>query len=254
MSRITRVWVAGVLGGMLWFGTVQGQGDDHSDKGGTQKVSPAPQPKREAGPGSKNKLVSVELVIAEVASKAEAAKPGAAEKELDARDLTGPMGQVLARIETLKKTGRISYLRRIQLSVTEGQQAVVNIGAMKPVTSGSTFTATGIAARNISYHNTGTTVKITPLITSENRVMIDFSLEDSRMRVPEDRFSPGTDEKKQSVPAAEFATAKLDSKLSVRSGQALAAQVVQTVTKTGQEQLFVVVAARVAESEGQGDK
>jgi type II secretory pathway component HofQ len=257
MSRITRGWVVGVVAGMLWCSTVtmEGQADDHPNTGGLQNAPPAPQPKVTAEPGSSSTLVSVELVFAEVASKkTEAAQPTPAEKELDAGELTGPMNQVLAKIETLKKTGRIGYLRRIQLAVTEGQQALVNIGETKPSVSGVNFTGTGRASRSVSYVKTGTMVKITPRVTPDKRVMIDLNLEDSGMRVPENGVSLGTDENKQPIPAAEMTTAKLDSKLSVRSGQALAAQVVQTETKAGQEQLFVIVAARIVEPEGQHGK
>ncbi len=74
------------------------------------------------------------------------------------------------------------------------------------------------------------------------------------MRLPEDGVSLGTDEKSQPIPAVESTMAELDTKLSVRSGQAVAAQTVQTTTKLGQEQIFVIVAGRIEEPDATRDK
>jgi len=65
--------------------------------------------------------------------------------------------------------------------------------------------------------------------------------------VPEDGIALGADENCQSILAVETTVAKLDSKLSVRSGQAVAAQAVQTATKAGQYQIFVIVGARIVD-------
>jgi hypothetical protein len=260
MSRITVGWAVAGLAGVLWFGsfTVRGQRDNRPDPDAAPNAPAVTQSKSEAGPASPSKLpdkldrrlrlVSVDLLVAEIATqKGEAAKPGLVEKELDARQLTGPMGEVLAKVEALKKTGRIGYFRRIQLSAVEGQQASVSIGETKPWVTGVTVTGTGHVIRNITYRNTGTMVKITSWVTADERVMMDLSIDDSRMRVPEDGVSLGTDEKSQPIPAMETTMAKLDTKLSVRSGHAAAAQAIQTATKGGQEQIFVVVAARIVE-------
>jgi hypothetical protein len=266
MSTINMGWVVAGLAGVLWFGsfTARAQKDRRLDPGAAPNAPAVTQSKSEAGPAASSKpldqldpqlrLVSVDLLLAEIGSpKGEAAKPGLVEKELDARDLTGPMGEVLAKVEALKKTGRISYFRRIQLSALEGQQALVNIGETKPMVTGVSLTGAGRVSKNIIYRSTGTMVKITSRVTADDRVMMDLSLEDSRVRAPEDGVSVGTDENGQPIPAMETTMAKLDTRLSVRSGQATA-QAVQTATKGGQEQMFVVVAARIVEPDAKRNK
>ena len=267
MSKTTVGCVMAGLVGVLWFGsfTVRGQRDNRPDPDAAPNAPKVTRSKSDAGPTPQNKLldrpdrrlrvVSVDLLVAEVApQKGEAAKPGPVEKELDARQLTGPMGEVLAKVEALNKTGRFGYFRRIQLSTVEGQQASVSIGETKPWVTGANITATGHVSKNITYRPTGTTVKIKSQITADERVMMALSVEDSRARVPEDGVSLGTDEKGQPIPAMETSMAKLDTTLSVRSGQAVAAQAVQTATKGGQEQIFVVVAARIVEPDAKRDK
>src|SRR5207249_4696831 len=131
-------------------------------------------------------MVSVELLLLEIASKKnELAKPMSVDKEVDAGELTGPISDVLVRVETLKNAGRIAYFRRIHLSATEGQQALINLGETKPSVTGTTVTGAGHVSRNIIYRNTGTIVKVTPRIAEDDRVMIDLSIEDARLRVPE---------------------------------------------------------------------
>jgi hypothetical protein len=267
MSRITVGCVMAGLVGVLWFGSfaVRGQRDNRPDPDGAPNAPKIMPYKSDAGPAPQSKLldqldrrlrvVSVDLLVVEIASqKGDSAKPGLVEKELDARQLTGPMGAVLAKVEALKKNGRFGYFRRIQLSAVEGQQASVSIGETKPWVTGATVTATGHVSRNITYRNTGTVVKITSQVTADEQVMMVLSIEDSRMRVPEDGVSLGTDEKNQPIPAMETTMAKLDTTLSVRSGQAVAAQAVETATKGGQEQIFVVVAARIVEPDPKRDK
>src|SRR5438128_1005575 len=136
MSRISVGWMVAGLAGVLWVGpfTARAQRDRRLEPGAAPNAPALTQSKSEARPASPSKpldqldaqlrLVSVDLLLAEIESpKAEAAKPGLEEKEVDTRDLTGPMGEVLAKVEALKKTGRISYFRRIQLSALDGQQA-----------------------------------------------------------------------------------------------------------------------------------
>jgi Bacterial type II and III secretion system protein len=198
--------------------------------------------------GKTPRLIAIDLLIAEAGpGKGEGAKPGPDEKQFDARDLSGPMGDVQARVEALKKTGQISYFRRIQLSTAENQTASVSIGEMRPVVAGLNTSATGHLSRSISYVNTGTNVKVTARVTTDGQVLMDLNLDDTRGHVPEDGVAIGTDEKGQPIRAEERIMAKLTTTLSVASGRAKAAQVVTTSSKSGQAQTLVIVGARIVE-------
>lgn len=265
MSRINLGCVVTGLVGVLWFGafTVHAQRTQRPEPGAAPTGSLPRPSQQEAGAASRSKpldqldphlrLVAVDLLVAEIAApKGEAAKPGRVEKELDARDLTGPVGEVLTRVEALKRAGRISYVRRIQLSALEDQQAWVDIGEHKPSVTSVNVMAGGRTSKSVTYLNIGTNVQITSRVTADERVLMDIRVEDSHMRRADDAVSLGTDEKNQPIPATEMTRAKLDTRLSLRSGQAVS-QVVQTSTREGPEQFFVVVAARIVDPDAKRD-
>lgn len=244
MSRMARGCAIAGLAVLLCIGlyAVRAQESD-------QRPPPVAAPKPAANPGLQSqtpRLIAMDLLVAELATrKGEGAKPGSGEKQLDPRDLSGPMDQVPARVEAFKKMGQISYFRRIQLTASEGQQASVSIGEMRPSVAGVTMTATGHASRSVTYRPTGTNVKVTARVASDGQVLLDLNVEDTRGHVPEDGVSLGADEKGQPVRAEEWITAKLTTKLSVASGRTKAAEVVTTSSKTGQIQTLVIAGARV---------
>ena len=249
MSRITIGRAVAGLAVLLCIGfCASAQENDPAAPASAQKTT---KPKSVASPGPQartSRLIAVDLLVAEVAPrKAEGAKPGPAEKQFDARDLSGPIDEVLARVEALKKTGQISYFRRIQLSSAENQTASVSISELKPMVTGLTSSSTGHLSRNISYANTGTSVKVTARVAADGQVVMDLNVDDTRGQVPEDGVVIGTDEKGQPVRAEERITAKLTTTLGVASGQAKAAQVVTTSCKSGQAQTLVIVGARIGE-------
>lgn len=246
MSRITVGWMAAGLAVLLGISSYHVAVQ-------AQVVPTSPPAKGDAGQDLH--MVAVDLLLVEVGSrKGEGAKSGAVQQDVDTRALTGPTAEVLAKVDALKKTGRVSYFRSIHLAAAAGHPASVIIGETKPWVTGTNFSAAGHVSRNIAYRSTGTTAKITARLAATERVLLDVSIEDSRLRVPEDGVSVGTDEKGQPIPASEMTQAKLDTKLSIRSGQAVAVQAVETDTRGGQEQTFVIVAARLIEPDAKRDK
>jgi type II secretory pathway component GspD/PulD (secretin) len=231
------------------FDAVSAQ-DDPAAPVSAQKTAPV-QPKPSAHPGPQSKtprLIAVDLIIAEVGPrKAEGAKSGPLEKQFDARDLSGSMNEVLAKVEALKKTGQIGYFRRIQLSTAEGQQASVSIGEMRPTVTGVNTSAAGHISRSITYVNTGTNVKITAQVSPDGQVLMDLNVEDARGRMSGDGVPIGTDENGQPIRAEERIMAKVTTKLSVASGHSRAAEVVTTSSRSEQAQTLVIAGARIAE-------
>ena len=204
-------------------------------------ASPAPQ-------GRTPRLIAMDFLIAEISSRrGEGARSGSGEKQLDARNLSGPMDEVVGRVEAFKKTGQISYFRRIQLSTSENQPASVSIGEVRPSVTGLSTSSTGHVSRNISYRPTGTNVKVTARVATDGQVIMDLNVDDNRGRVPEDGVVVGTEEKGQPVRAEEWITAKLTTQINVASGQARAAAVVTTSSKSEQAQMLVIAGARIVE-------
>jgi type II secretory pathway component GspD/PulD (secretin) len=200
-------------------------------------------------------VVSVQVLVAEVAGKkGEGGKPEAADKELDEREFTGSSDEVLAKIEALRKKGLIGGYKQLQLAAVENQRAAVLVGDMKPFVTAVTVTARGTTSRAISYRNVGTSVQVTARVGAGKKVELELDVSDARSHVPEDGIVLGKDEAGQPVRATEFITAKLMAKLSVTSGQALAAKGVKTTSKSGQAQTLVIVTARVVEPDAKPGK
>jgi type II secretory pathway component GspD/PulD (secretin) len=248
MSSITRSRIGvglAVLVLCLGFYAARAQ-EDNASLVFAQKGAPSPQQVTSpAAQGKTPRLIAMDFLIAEVGPGREGSNPGSA--ELHARELSGPMNQVMDRVEALKKTGQVRYFRRIQLSACEGQAATVSISELRPSVSGVTTASTGHTSRSINYRNTGTNVKATARVTSDGHVLMDVNVEDTRGHVPEDGIVVGTDEKGQPVRAEEWITAKLTTQFSVASGRAKAAEAVTTFSKAGQAQTLVIAGARIEE-------
>jgi len=76
-------------------------------------------------------------------------------------------------------------------------------------------------------------------------VVLDLNIQHSRSHVPEDGVVLGQEENGAPIRATEFFQDVLRSKLSVSSGQAVAARDVQTNLKSGRSRTTVIVTARI---------
>jgi type II secretory pathway component GspD/PulD (secretin) len=193
-------------------------------------------------------VVAVELLISEIPErKSTDGKPLPPDKELDGREFSGPAAEVVTKLEALRSKGLIGSLKRIQLTTVEGQAALSRVGESKPVVTGITATGTGKVSRMITYRNTGTEARVTPRVSPDKVITLDLVVEDARLYVPEDGITLGNDENGRPIIATEFLTSTLNTKLSLSSGQAVAAEGVKTTAKSGQSQTLIVVTARVVE-------
>lgn len=193
-------------------------------------------------------VVAVEVLIAEAAPrKAEGDK--AADQGLDERDFTGPAGQVLEKVEALHRKGLIQTLKRLQLTALENRPALVLAGDNKPFVMSAGTTAAGHVTRMITYHQVGTEVRLTPRLTAEGQVQLDLTVQEAGAAYPEDGPKVGEDENGKPVRAPDFTLARLETKLDVPAGQAVAANAVQRSAKSGQGQTLVIVTARVEDAD-----
>jgi hypothetical protein len=200
-------------------------------------------------------LVSVEVLIADVVLKGGAGgKPGPAVKPLDEREFTGPAKDVLAKVEALRTKGQIGGLRRIQLASVEGLGTSAGLSESKPYVTGVRVAPMGLVSKSIFYSNIGTSVGLTVRVASDKAVQMDLHVNDRRARVPEDGIVLGKDEDGATIRATEFITANLNTKLSVASGQAVAAQGVKTDSKSGPAQTLMIVTARVVDPDARADQ
>jgi type II secretory pathway component GspD/PulD (secretin) len=187
--------------------------------------------------------IAAEIIVVEL--------PG--DKGPDEKDLSGPVGDVLARLEALQKKGQVGAITRLQVTGVENQPSRALQGENKPIVSGITQRPTGIVSRSIRYHNVGTNVKMTPSVNQDGSIALDLDVQTARLHAAPDAPEIGKDEKGEPVRMLEAVTATVAAKVSVRPGQAVPVQGVKTVSKAGQTQTLVIVTARALD-EGKPDK
>lgn len=198
--------------------------------------------------------VSIEILIAQVATKKADGDKTAPAEEVDEKDFTGAMSDIEAKVMGLQKKGVFTDVKRIQLTAVEGQPQSMMLGETKPMVAGTNHTATGLVSRMITYRNTGTKADATVRVSPDKVVTLDLKLEDSHPYTPDDGIPIGTDENGKPILATEFAMSNLTSKLEVPSGKAQAAQGVKTVAKSGKAQTIVIVGATVIEPDAKPEK
>jgi type II secretory pathway component GspD/PulD (secretin) len=193
------------------------------------------------------RTITVEVWVAEViGKKGEDGKPVEGEKALDEKEFTGTIDEIQKKVDDLAKKGRIGGLKHIQLSALENQPSSALTGENKPYLVGRTVRPMGGVSNQISYRNVGLQVHVTPRITADKSLLLELKVEDARLSLPEDGIEVGVSDKGEAINAAEFTTSTLESKLTVASGKALAAEGVKSTSKGKQAQLIILVGARLA--------
>jgi Bacterial type II and III secretion system protein/Bacterial type II/III secretion system short domain len=204
--------------------------------------------------------VRVEVLFLELAAKADG-EAGKDAKPLDTADLTGIARDVRAKIRDLQQKGVISSVKTVELSALTGDNAHTQVSENKPYVTGVTAGfggggrgGAGPVSRSISFRAVGTSVHVKPSISADGEVTIDMKVEDSTMRAGESGASVGVDEKGAAIPAAEFGTFSLDTRVKVRPGHFVLAEGSKTASKAGQAQTVILVTAGVDETNPKAGK
>jgi type II secretory pathway component GspD/PulD (secretin) len=203
--------------------------------------------------------VRVEVLCLEVAAKAdgEAAKNA---KLLNMADLSGGARDVRAKIHDLQQNGAISGVKTVELSALTGDSARTQVSENKPFVTGVTAGfgggrgGAGPVSRSITYRTVGMSVQVKPSISADGEVTLDMKVEDSTMRAGEGAASVGTDEKGAAIPAAEFVSFSLETRVKVRPGHFVLAEGNKATSKAGQAQTIILVTASVDEDNPKAGK
>jgi type II secretory pathway component GspD/PulD (secretin) len=189
-------------------------------------------------------------------------------KALDGVDLSGATRDVMAKVRTLQQTGVIANVQAVQLTTLERQVARSKTGESRPYVTGVVGLGGGgfgprgagggpgggPTSRSISYKEVGTSVQVTPEIGADGLVSLDLRVEDAHMRAAEGGVAVGTDDKGTALPATEFVSSTLETRLKVRSGHVVLAQGTKTGSKSGQVQTVVLVSATTDEASPKDSK
>ena len=111
-----------------------------------------------------------------------------------------------------------------------------------------------MTTRSITYRNVGTSVQVKPEIGADDQVILDLQVENSAMRPGDGEAVVGNDDKGIAIPAAEFVTSTLKTRLKVRSGQIVLAENTKSGSKAGRVQTIVLVGVSTEERGQKGGK
>jgi hypothetical protein len=198
------------------------------------------------------RTVHVEVILLELTGK-----PDGDATDLKRPDLAGSARDLEAKIRDLQKQGVIGGVKRVQLTALEMQMARSQVGASKPSVAGVGFSSGGFpggggrgggVSRSISYRDVGTLVQVKPEVGADGLVTLELRVEKSRVHTPEGGVPIGTDEKGAPIPAAEFLTSTLETRLKVGRGRAVLAQSATTGSKAGQSETLILVTASTDET------
>jgi Flp pilus assembly secretin CpaC len=209
--------------------------------------------------------VKVEVTLLDLAVRSDGKGAGGDAKPADRPELAGAAGELATKIDDLKKRGVVVGVKRLQLTALDRQQARAQSGGSKPMVVGTTMMAgqrrgfggdgagggaapAPVTSRSINYREVGTMVQVKPEVAADGTVTLDLRIEDSRMNTPEGGIPVGSDERGAPIPAAEYGTIHVETRLRIRSGQAVVAQSLRNDTKGVQTETVVLVSVRTEDS------
>jgi type II secretory pathway component GspD/PulD (secretin) len=187
-------------------------------------------------------LIAVEVWIADMSKKDDKD-----ETDLDLKPFTGMSSDVLSKLEGMQRKGQIGELRQLRLTLVEGRPSSIMLGSSKPVVAGTTTRGDGTVARSITYRNFGSQAKVTANVGTDKKINIDLDLSESR-GVPNEKIPVGKDEAGKPIYATDIVQTRLESKVVLTAGRAVAVEGARTTSKSGKEQSLVIVTARIVVS------
>jgi hypothetical protein len=207
------------------------------------------------------RTVHVEVLCLELTGKAGGGARGNAEPP-DLAGLSGDAREVRARVRDLQQKGLLASVKAVELTGLAGQSSRTQVSESRPYVTAVSFGgfagrggpggAVGPTSRSVTYHNVGISVQVRPEVEADGQVTLELHVEDSRMRAAEGGAAAGADDKGTGVPAPEFVTSDLESRVKVRPGRFVLAQSTTAGSKAEQAQTVVLVSAST-EEDGQKD-
>ncbi len=94
---------------------------------------------------------------------------------------SGPAEEVIARLEGLRRDGRLSRLRRVRLSCADGQKASTQAGQERSIITATAAGGPGGRVMNsFDRRNLGLLVEATPRVGAGGQVLLELQVQDTR--------------------------------------------------------------------------
>lgn len=166
--------------------------------------------------------------------------------EIPGKTLSGTIEEVSTRLDELHHKGSISKLRRYELKATENLPASTMHGEQKAfATGGSGGFGGGKKTMSMQYRHVGVKLEATPRLSPTGELFVELKLDDSRPYSGEDSPVIGTDEAGLPIRMTDVLNSQVESRISLRSGNAVMLEGVVTRSKSGTSQTVIIVGAQV---------
>jgi hypothetical protein len=156
------------------------------------------------------------------------------DKRPDEKEFSGPIDDVVKRLEAMMKKRQVLGYKRFQLTTLENQPGMLMANELKPFPMGPMIR---------SYRNVGTQVRVTPQLVADGSVTLDLKLSSARGR-----------ESEAAADTTEFILTSLAGKISVASGKVVLAKDAKVISKEGEGETLILVGARTVKPEDSAKK
>lgn len=167
-------------------------------------------------------------------------------------ELTGPIAEVLERIDALTAEGEAKILNQFSLNSIEGDAVMVQVGQRTPRITGVQTRATREAARpfptmvQTQVENVGTLARLQTQITTDQKLLLNLQFEKSFAAPADSGVTLGADEEGGKIKASGIITMSLSQTVQIESGHASALVVSTSIDgeKSRSVRYVLVVGAR----------
>jgi hypothetical protein len=192
----------------------------------------------------KPREIAIDVWVGMVVAEPGAPKQKEGEAALDVRDFAGPRAKIMAKLDNLQTNLRLKEWKHFQGTATENQVYKVISTENRSIVSNVMTTATGLTTKSLIRQNVGVAGQLTVFAAPDNDLLIDFDLEHTRVL---DGKIMAQDAQGLPIHEAIISRVAFKSKVSLRSGQALAPEALKESRNNGDTQSLLILTATVVE-------
>jgi hypothetical protein len=166
---------------------------------------------------------------------------------LDERELVGTIDQVARRLETLVELKKLGGLRRFCLETLEDRKGMAQARRQVMVISAANnVVSAGFASPFLRACDVATVIHVTPRVTEADRISLELAVRDERLRTPRNADELGLGPYGPLI-VPELVVEVFATAATVPSGRATVVERKKSDERPKSPELYIVVAARLAE-------
>lgn len=167
---------------------------------------------------------------------------------LDTKALSGPHAEVMRKIRELEAAGRIYVANRMELTVVDNQNAMLQVGERVAVVTGQMSSRGGSPVNSYTNHDVGTMISVTTRVSDDDAITMQLAFEKSEIVEAEKK-----DDEAAAFAPSSTSTLVQQTTVVLRNGHStLAATLVARSPGADHEEAYLVVGATLLEANAFG--